>query len=102
MREKTMIAGTVTLLVLALAILFSQGAAGQALEAQADLTVAKSVDRPAVAPGEQVVYTVMINNTTDAPVEIPSVVDTLPDGFGYVGLAWNSDWHGEPWDSIPP
>lgn len=102
MREKTMIAGTMTLLVLALAILFSQGAAGQALEVQADLTVTKSVDKPAVAPGEQVVYTVMISNTTDAPVEVPSVVDTLPDGFGYVGLAWNSDWHGEPWDSIPP
>lgn len=101
MRDKWIIAGPVTLLVLALAILFGQGA-GQALGAQADLLVTKSVDRPAVAPGEQVIYTVMIENTTAAAVDVPSVVDTLPDSFEYVGLAPTSDWEYPPWDSTPP
>jgi uncharacterized repeat protein (TIGR01451 family) len=96
-----MIAGAGALLALVVAIGYSQGA-GQAQTRLDSLTVSKTVDKPAVAPGERVIYTVMINNTTGSPVEVPSVVDTLPDDFEYIGLAWNSEWETEPWDSVPP
>jgi uncharacterized repeat protein (TIGR01451 family) len=101
MRNRWMIAGAMALLALAVVIVYSQGA-GQAQTRLDSLTVTKSVDKPEVAPGERVIYTVMIQNTTGEPVEVPSVVDTLPDGFDYIGLAWNSDWETEAWDSVPP
>ncbi len=101
MRNRWMIAGAVVLLALAVAIVYGQGA-GQAQTRLDTLTVRKSVDKPAIAPGETVLYTVMITNITEEPVEVPSVVDTLPDGFDYIGLAWNSDWDTEAWDSVPP
>jgi uncharacterized repeat protein (TIGR01451 family) len=101
MRSRWMIAAAAPLLALAVVIVYSQGA-GQAQTRVDGLTVTKSVDKPAVAPGERVIYTVMINNTTGEPVEVPSVVDTLPGGFEYIGLAWNSEWETEPWDSVPP
>jgi uncharacterized repeat protein (TIGR01451 family) len=101
MRSRWMIAGAAALLALAVAIVYSQ-VPGQAQTRLDSLTVTKSVDKPAVAPGERVIYTVMINNTTGEPVEVPSVVDTLPGGFEYIGLAWNSEWETEPWDSVPP
>ncbi|MGD9317232.1 MAG: hypothetical protein PVG56_10390, partial [Anaerolineae bacterium] len=63
MKDKWKVAAVVTLFVVVLATVFSQGA-GQALAPQADLIVSKSVDKPAIAPGERVIYSIVINNTT--------------------------------------
>jgi uncharacterized repeat protein (TIGR01451 family) len=68
----------------------------------ADLVVTKSVTPAAVAPGDYVVYSVTLQNTTAADVEVSSLVDTLPDDFEYIGLAWNSEWGEEPWDNVAP
>lgn len=101
MRKKWMVAGAGALFVLMLVILFSQGA-GQAQTPLADLTVIKSADKTVIAPGEVVAYTVLLSNTADADLVVPSLVDTLPPDFEYVGLVWNSEWGEEPWDSTPP
>jgi uncharacterized repeat protein (TIGR01451 family) len=101
MRKKWMIASTVALFALMLAILFSQGA-GQAQTLLADLTVIKSAEESAIAPGKVVAYTVSLSNTADVDLLVPSLVDTLPPDFEYVGLAGDSEWGEEPWDSVPP
>lgn len=101
MRKKWMVAGVVALFALVLAILFSQGV-GQAQTPLADLTVIKLAEESTIAPGEVVAYTVLLSNTADADLVVPSLVDTLPPDFEYVGLAWDSEWGEEPEDSTPP
>ena len=101
MKSRWMIVSTVALLALAAAILFGQGV-GQAQMPMADLTVVKSVSPSAIAPGQFATYSVALHNTTGALVGVSSVVDTLPDGFEYVGLAPESEWGTEPWDKTAP
>lgn len=101
MKCKWLIPSALALLALALVILFSQGV-GQAQTALTDLVVTKSVEPGVVSPEEGVIYAVTISNTTDVTVSLSSVVDTLPDGFEYVGLAPGSEWAVEPWDNTAP
>lgn len=91
----------VALLVLMAGVLLGQGA-GQAQMPTADLVVTKSVTPSLIAPGEMVIYTVELSNTTGMTLEVSSLVDTLADGFEYVSLAPGSEWAIEPWDKIPP
>jgi uncharacterized repeat protein (TIGR01451 family) len=101
MRHKWLIPGAAALFVLALVILLSQGT-GRAQVPQSDLVVTKSVAQPVIAPGKSVVYTVTLSNTSAVTLEVSSLVDTLPAGFEYVGLAPGSDWSVEPWDDMAP
>ncbi len=101
MRMKWTLPTVIALLVLAMGILLGQGM-GQAQTPTADLVATKSVEPSLVTPGETVIYTVELSNTTGVTLEISSLVDTLADGFEYVGLAPGSEWGTEPWDRIPP
>jgi uncharacterized repeat protein (TIGR01451 family) len=101
MRFKWLIPGALTVMALLLVILFSQGA-GQAQEPLADLIVTKSVSPSVIAPGEMVVYSVVLSNTTGVTLEVSSLVDTLPDGFEYAGLAPGNQWDVPPWDTTSP
>jgi uncharacterized repeat protein (TIGR01451 family) len=101
MKLKWLIPTALAVSALALVILFSQGV-GQAQMPLEDLMVTKAVSPSVVAPGENVIYTVTMSNTTGVALAVTSVVDTLPDGFEYIGLAWDSDWGEEPVDADPP
>ena len=101
MNMRWTIPAAVALLALAAGILLSQGA-GQAQVPAADLVVTKSVQPSLIAPGETVIYTVELSNTAGVTLTLSSLVDTLADGFEYVGLAPGSEWGVEPWDRIPP
>ena len=101
MRFKWLIPGALTVMALLLVILFSQGA-GQAQEPLADLIVTKSVSPSTIAPGEMVMYSVVLSNTTGVTLEVSSLVDTSPDGFEYAGLAPGNQWDVPPWDTTPP
>jgi len=101
MKLRWMVVSTVALLAVATAILFSQGV-GQAQMPMADLTVVKSVSPSAIAPGQYVTYSVTLRNTTGTAEEVSSLVDTLPSGFEYIGLATDSEWATEPWDKSAP
>ncbi len=101
MKLKWLIPAALAVSALAVVILFSQGV-GQAQMPLEDLVVAKSVSPSVIAPGENVIYSVTLSNTTGVTLAVSSVVDTLPDGFEYIGLAWDSDWGEEPVDAVPP
>lgn len=101
MKLKWLIPAALAVSALALVILFSQGV-GQAQMPLDGLMVTKTVSPTVIAPGENVIYSVTLSNTTGMPLAVPSVVDTLPDGFEYIGLAWDSDWGEEPVDAVPP
>lgn len=101
MNMRWTIPAAVALLALAAGILLSQGA-GQAQVPAADLVVTKSVQPSLIAPGETVIYTVELSNMAGVTLTLSSLVDTLADGFEYVGLAPGSEWGVEPWDRIPP
>lgn len=101
MRVRWTMPTAVALLALAVGVLLSQGA-GQAQMPAADLVVTKSVQPSLIAPGEMVIYTVELSNTAGVTLELSSLVDTLADGFEYIGLAPGSEWGVEPWDRIPP
>ncbi|MBX7233634.1 MAG: DUF11 domain-containing protein [Caldilineales bacterium] len=48
------------------------------------ITLAKTVDPPAVLPGQTVTYTITLTNQGDAEARAIAVTDTLPAGFSYV------------------
>jgi uncharacterized repeat protein (TIGR01451 family) len=100
MRYKWMGPGAVALLGVALVILLSQ-VAGQAQVPLADLEVDKTVDPGVIAPGTSVIYSVELSNTTAVSLALSSLVDTLPSGFEYVGLAPGNEWPVPP-DFDPP
>ncbi len=101
MKIKFLLPSAVALIVLAVVLMFSQGA-GSAQEPQSDLQIVKSVSPEAIAPGQSVAYTVQLSNTTAVSVVLSSLVDTLPNGFEYAGLAPGSEWYDEPWDKVAP
>lgn len=89
MRVKWMIPGALVLLALVLALVLVQGTG----QAQSDLEVAKTVDPGVAAPGDMVIYTVTLSNTTGADIEVSSVLDILPSSsFEYAGLAPGHEW----------
>ena len=101
MKSRWMIVSAGALLALAAVIWLGQGV-GQAQLPMADLTVGKSVSPSAIAPGQYATYSVTLQNTTGVRKDVSSLVDILPDGFEYVGLAPDSEWGTEPWDKTPP
>ncbi len=85
MRFRWILPIAVVLLVLTAAILLVQGVPPvQAV--QATLEISKTVDSPVIAPPKVLTYQVVLTNTTAADVEV-DVVDTLPTGFEYMGMA---------------
>lgn len=50
-----------------------------------DLVISKTVDRPTVAPGETVTYTIIVVNDGPDPATSIQVKDKLPSGVTYVG-----------------
>jgi uncharacterized repeat protein (TIGR01451 family) len=101
MRFKWLIPGALTVVALLMVILFSQGA-GQAQGPLADLIVTKSVSPSTTAPDEMVIYSVVLSNTTGVTLEVSSLVDTLPNGFEFAGLAPGNQWDVPPWDTTSP
>ncbi len=101
MRHGWMLLGCVILLAVASGLLVGLGT-GQAQVQQGDLEVSKSVSPETTAPGETVVYTVVLTNRTEQPLTISSLTDTLAEGFEYVGLTLGSEWSEEPDDNMAP
>ncbi len=76
-------------------------------------TISKTASPSQVAPGEQVTYTITINNTGDATAVPSSIVDNLPSGSGFScilgsttgGITANPKVTGGgltlTWDSVP-
>jgi uncharacterized repeat protein (TIGR01451 family) len=95
MRIRFLIPSVAALLVLAVLLVFSQGA-GSAQAPQSDLQIAKSVSPEVIAPGVNVSYTVRLTNTTAAEILVSPLVDTLPDGFEYGGPAPGNEWSKPP------
>jgi len=56
-----------------------------------DLQVAKTVSPTTVTAGEVVTYTVLLSNPGSLDGVIDTIVDTLPAGFAFVGMAPGSD-----------
>ncbi len=54
-----------------------------ALAATLVISIAKTVSPSQVAPGDQVTYTITLNNTGDTTAVPSSIVDTLPSGSGF-------------------
>jgi len=94
-RQRWLIPVAVALLAVAGAILLGQGAS-QAEPLGTDLVVTKTVDKPVAAPGDMVVYTVVLSNSSATTMTVVPLVDTLPQGFVYVSLASGSEWPEEP------
>ena len=101
MRIKWLLPGALALLAIVLVIQLNPGV-GQAQLTAEDLVVTKSAAPAEVAPGDYTVYSVTLENTTAADVEVSSLVDVLPDDFEYIGLAWNSEWGEVPFDNVAP
>lgn len=48
------------------------------------LTTEKTVDDATVGTGDEVTYTITVNNPGESPASLETISDTLPEGFGYV------------------
>ncbi len=100
MSFKRLVPTAVILAALMLVVVIFQ-TAGQAQVPQADLVVDKSVDPSVIALDEIVVYSITLSNTTGVTLEVSSVVDVMPAGFEFAGMAYGSDV-GEPVDNQEP
>ena len=99
-RQRWLVPIAVALLAVAGAILLSQGAS-QAEPLGTDLVVIKTVDKAVAAPGDMVVYTVVLSNSSATTVTVVPLVDTLPQGFVYGSLTSGSEWLKEPNVALP-
>ncbi len=64
------------------------------ISAEADLTIAKSVDDTTATRGQKLTYTLVVTNTGDADATNVVVTDNLPDGFVFLATGkatrtWN-------------
>ena len=101
MKLKWLIPSAGALLVLALVILFSQGI-GLAQVPDSDLMVTKSVEPLATSPGNSVLYTVSLSNTSGMTLTLSSLIDVLPnEDFEFAGMAVGSDISTPPTENPP-